>query len=120
MKIEFDIDRIIDDFIFLCFFVGNDFLPRIYSFQIRIGSLGKLVDLFKLFLVETDDYLHKKGKINWNSFLKLISKISRLEMSLMNEKLQDYKSTLDKLMYQNIYDKFNEIQPENIDRQEHD
>ena len=50
MKIEFDINRIIDDFIFLCFFVGNDFLPRIYSFQIRIGSLEKLIDLFKLFL----------------------------------------------------------------------
>lgn len=47
MKIPYSIDRIIDDFILLCFFVGNDFLPRIYCFDIRIGTIEPLLELFK-------------------------------------------------------------------------
>ena len=65
MKIPYDLNRIIDDFIFLCFFVGNDFLPRIYSFSIRLGSLEKLIQCFKSFLIQTDNYLHHRGQINW-------------------------------------------------------
>lgn len=34
-KKPYDINRIIDDFLLICVFVGNDFLPRVFCFDIR-------------------------------------------------------------------------------------
>lgn len=50
MKIPYNIDRVIDDFLLLFFLIGNDFLPRVYCFDIKQGTVELLIDTFKAFL----------------------------------------------------------------------
>lgn len=50
MQIDYDINKIARDFVFLFFFVGNDFLPRIYAYNIREKSIEKMIQGFKEYL----------------------------------------------------------------------
>lgn len=51
-NLEYSITKIIKDFVFLFFFIGNDFLPRCMAFNIRERSIEKLIAAFKAFLIK--------------------------------------------------------------------
>ena len=50
MRMPFSVERIIDDFVFFCFFIGNDFLPSLSSLDISEGSLDSIIDMYKQYL----------------------------------------------------------------------
>lgn len=77
MRMRFDLERIIDDFVFFCFFIGNDFLPSLSALDISEGSLDHLINFYKKCLPQMTDYITDQGQIHWDRaepFIELLGK----------------------------------------------
>ena len=79
MPFPFDFERIVDDFVFLCFFVGNDFLPHLPALQIREGALDAILAIYKNLLPSLDGYLTKQSQIVFKNVDVLLHRVSKVE-----------------------------------------
>jgi len=84
---ERDFERIVDDFIFLCFFVGNDFLPSLPSMYIRNGALDSILIIYKKLLPSLGGYLTNEGRVDYKKVDVIFEKIGLLEEALFREKM---------------------------------
>ena len=79
MPFGFDFERIVDDFVFLCFFVGNDFLPHLPSLQIREGALDAIIVMYKNLLPSMAGYLTDQDKVLFANCDVLFKDIAKYE-----------------------------------------
>ena len=67
------------DYIFLCFFLGNDFMPHFPSVNIRTGGVDKMINAYKATIGGTDANLTDGKKIFWKNVRKLVQFLSIVE-----------------------------------------
>ncbi|KAK9170909.1 XRN 5'-3' exonuclease N-terminus family protein [Cryptosporidium meleagridis] len=80
---HYDFERCIDDFIFLCFFIGNDFLPNLPVFSIYKGSLDQILGIYVRVLPRIGDYLTLEGNIIPDSIIKFFRYLRDLEYEII-------------------------------------
>mmetsp|Transcript_29498 Transcript_29498/g.57744 ORF Transcript_29498/g.57744 Transcript_29498/m.57744 type:complete len:514 (-) Transcript_29498:566-2107(-) len=72
----FNIERIVDDFIFMCMLIGNDFLPSLPHLSIASGGLNLLVRSYKEIQKDSKGYLTKKYQMHLGRVELFLEKIS--------------------------------------------
>ena len=73
-------ERLIDDIVFLCFFVGNDFLPHLPSLDIRDGALDFLFNVYKRILPSLGDFITDHGgEVNLSRVDVILAEVGAIE-----------------------------------------
>lgn len=73
---EYSIERIVDDFIFMCMLIGNDFLPGLPHLSIASGGLNLLVRSYKEIQKNSRGYLTKKFQMHMGRIELFLEKLS--------------------------------------------
>lgn len=79
LDFTYNFERIIDDFILLAFFVGNDFLPNLPYLHINEGALAVMFDIYKRVLPSCGGYINEAGVINLDRIEIVLTELEKLE-----------------------------------------
>lgn len=115
-KFEPDIDRLIDDFIFICFFAGNDFLPHMPTLEIHEGAIDLLIHVYKEefknlggYLIDVQKVDDKKGSyIKLKRVEKFILAVGMYEDKIFSKRSKIHESRLRRMLSENEDSRGNE------------
>uniref|UniRef100_A0A4W6BRE4 5'-3' exoribonuclease 1 n=1 Tax=Lates calcarifer TaxID=8187 RepID=A0A4W6BRE4_LATCA len=88
---DYDLERIIDDWILMGFLVGNDFIPHLPHLHINHDALPLLYKTYISVLPSLGGYLNENGHLNLTNFEKYLEKLSEFDREHFSEVFVDLK-----------------------------
>lgn len=88
LPVPFDLERAIDDWVFLIFFVGNDFLPHLPSLEIREGAIDTLIGIWKdaLRTNELDGWVTQHGSVELKRLQVILGGLAQREDEIFRKR----------------------------------
>ena len=84
----FDLERALDDWVCMCFFVGNDFLPHLPSLDIRDNGIDILIATWRDNLPIMGGYLTEDGQLNLGRCQMILQGIAKQEDAIFRRRRQ--------------------------------
>ena len=89
LPFQYDLERIIDDFVLFCMLVGNDFLPPLPTVDINEGSLDSMIDIYKKILPHMGGYVTLAGNLHRGRLEMLLKELADLEADVLENRALD-------------------------------
>jgi len=86
VRFPFNLERILDDFMFLTVFLGNDFIPEQTGIDVHGGYFDRVIEIYQETLTnECNDYLTYAGRVNWGEAEKLFAALAEYQISIFRD-----------------------------------
>ena len=105
LPFEYSLERVIDDFILLAVFIGNDFLPHLPDVHIHENGLERLFDIYKkvlpslgrllvsaqflILIFDADGYLNENGAIDTKRLQVVLNYMDEWEREIFEREYSD-------------------------------
>lgn len=76
------------DYIFLCFFLGNDFMPHFPALNIRTGGVDKMISAYRETVGKTKNVLTDGSVIYWKHVFTLVKYLASLEEEYIQKEMK--------------------------------
>lgn len=86
LPFPYDLERIVDDFVFFIFFTGNDFLPHMPTLDIKEGSINIMIEIYKKVLPKLTGYLTELGEVHLDRVEQFVKSLAEQEASMMQQR----------------------------------
>ncbi|KKK24646.1 hypothetical protein ARAM_004694 [Aspergillus rambellii] len=84
----FDLERALDDWVFMCFFVGNDFLPHLPSLDIRENGIDTLIAIWRDNIPVMGGYLTQDGHVDLKRAQLILQGLAKQEDAIFRRRRQ--------------------------------
>ncbi|KAI4278058.1 MAG: hypothetical protein LQ337_001281 [Flavoplaca oasis] len=85
---RFELERALDDWVFMCFFVGNDFLPHLPSLDIREDGIDTLIAIWRDNIPLMGGYVTKDGHVDLERAQFILDGLAKQEDAIFRRRRQ--------------------------------